>query len=143
VSAVKLIEARDAEAGPFRKAMLSLTCRDKTTGWLQYVHEVGAGAEGLPAGLRVIAGGRGFPLTRLGVAAQDGNRPRVENHGAELPLAALAEAAFVIETAQPSEGTADKAARGPVRLTVAAGPALGVLVRRCNSDVRQAGGAPR
>jgi hypothetical protein len=143
VSAVKLIEARDVEAGPFRTAMLSLSCRDKTTVRLQYVHEAGAGAESLPVGLRVIAGGRSFPLTHLGNIAQSGNRPRVENHGAELPLAALDEAAFVIETAQPSEGTADKAVRGPVRLAVAAGPALGALARRCNSDVRRAGGAPR
>ena len=137
VSAVKLIEARDVEAGPFRKAMLSLTCRDKTTVRLQYVHEVGAGAESLPPGLRVIAGGRSFPLMRLGGAAQGGNRPRVENHGAELPLAALDAAAFVIETNASSVQGPDSPAGPPVHLAVqAAAPALGALARHCSSGLR-------
>ena len=89
VSAVKLIEARDGRAAAFRKAMLSLTCRDATTVRLQYMHEAGAEDESEP-GLRVTAGERSFPLMRLGSAAQGGRRSaRVESHGAELPLAAL------------------------------------------------------
>jgi hypothetical protein len=137
LSAVKLIEARDVEAGAFRKAMLTLTCRDKTTVQLQYVHEIGAETESPPGELRVTAGGRSFPLTRLGSAAEGGNRSRVGNHGTELPLAALDEAAFVIETNAPSghgpDSRPDSPAGPSVYLAVeVASPALGALARRCS-----------
>jgi hypothetical protein len=139
VSAVKLIETRDGTGGTFRRAMLSLTCRDATTMRLQYLHQVGAEAESEPAALRVTAGSRSFPLMRLGSAAQgqDGDRGRVENHGAELPLAALDAASFVIETAATSGLAANSPAPPSTRLAVqGAAPALGALARRCGSGGR-------
>lgn len=133
VSAVKLVEARDGEAGPFRKAMLSLTCRDEATVRLQYVREVGDAMESGPATLRVSAGERSFPLMRLGSAAQEGDQPRIEKLGAELPLAALGAAAFVIETnASSAESEGDRPA---FHLAVqAATPALAALARHCGVD---------
>ena len=133
VSAVKLIEAREGEGGAFRTAMLSLTCRDTATVRLQYMHEIVAGDES-PPGLRVTAGGRSFPLALLGSAAQGADRPRVESHGAELPLAALDAAAFVIETNAASGRSFDGAAAPSVRLAVqGAAPALAALARRCGA----------
>jgi hypothetical protein len=135
VSAVKLIEARDGRA--FRRAMLSVTCRDTSTVRLQYMHEVGGETDGSPAALRVTAGGRSFPLRRIGSAAQDGNRTRVESHGADLPLATLDAAAFVIETSGSSDQSPDTSAALPIHVAVqGAAPALGALARRCGSGAR-------
>ncbi len=136
VSAVKLIETRDGAGGTFRRAMLSLTCRDATTVRLQYVHQVGADSETEAPALRVIAGSRSFPLTRVGSAAQGeaGDRRRVESLGAELPVAALEAATLVIETTSTSGQAADTPAAASSRLAVqGAAPALAALARRCGS----------
>jgi hypothetical protein len=133
VSVVKLIETRDGKGGAFRRAMLSLICRDATTVRLQYLHQVDADTEGEPTALRVTAGSRSFPLVRLGSTAQGGNR--VENHGAELPLAALDAATFVIEASATSGQATDTPEAANARLTVqAAAPALGALARRCAGE---------
>lgn len=136
VSAVKVIEARARAGGAFRTAMLSLTCRDTTTVRLQYMDEADDGSDSPPA-LRVTAAGRSFPLARLGSAAQGENRPRFEGHGAELPLAALDAAAFVIEANETSGQSADSPAAASVRLAVqGAAPALAALARRCMSGLQ-------
>jgi hypothetical protein len=133
---VKLVEARNAQAGAFRKAMLSLTCRDGSTVRLQYIREVGAEPESLAGGLRVRAGQRSFPLMRLASAVQGGDRPRVENYGAELPLAVLDTAAFVVDTdASSGPGSDSPSKPSPLLTAQAAGSALGALVRRCRADV--------
>jgi hypothetical protein len=137
--AVKLIETRDGTGGAFRRAMLSLTCRDATTMRLQYLHQVGAEAESERAALRVTAGSRSFPLVRLGSAAQGegGDKGRVENHGAELPLAALDAASLVIETMATTASAADTLTAPSVRLAVqGAAPAVAALARRCGSGAR-------
>jgi hypothetical protein len=135
-SAVKFIETRDGPGGAYRTAMLSLTCRDKTVARLQYVHQVGAESDGA-AGLRVAAGGRSFPLTRLAGAAQGDSRPRVERHAADLPLAALDAAAFVIEPNATSGQGADSPAASVGSLRVqAAAPVLAALARRCGAGGR-------
>jgi hypothetical protein len=136
VSAVKFIEARDGPGGAYRTAMLSLTCRDRTVARLQYVHQVGAESEST-AGLRVSAGGRSFPLIRLAGAAQGDSRPRIEKHAADLPLAALDAAAFVIEAnATSGQGADDPAASvGSLRVQAAA-PVLAALARRCGTGAR-------
>jgi hypothetical protein len=132
VSAVKLVEAR--EGAVFRKAVLSLTCRNTTTVRLQYVRETEA--ESLPR-LRLTAGGRSVPLAGLVSAVQGEDRLRVESHGAELPLAALDAAAFVIETSATSGQAADGPAAASVRVAVqGAAPALAALARRCTSAVK-------
>jgi hypothetical protein len=116
--------------------MLSLTCRDATTMRLQYLHQVGAEAGSEPAALRVTAGSRSFALVRLGSAAQGegGDKGRVENHGAELPLAALDAATLMIETTATSAPAADSP---PVPLAVqGAAPAVAALARRCGSAGR-------
>jgi hypothetical protein len=129
-SAVKLIEATDAEAGGFRTTMLSLSCRDKSTVRLQYAHEFDAGNERPSGALQVTTGGRSFPLMRLNAGARGDSRLTLEKHGAELPLSALDDATFVVESA--GQGGSD--AQRPVHLKVAtAGPALGALARRCRS----------
>ena len=132
-SAVKLIESKERDA--FRKAMLSLTCRDATAVRLQYVHEIDESATA--PGLRLTAGGRSFALARLGSAAQGANGPRFEAHGAEMPLAALEAAAFVIETNATSGQSPDSPAASSARLAVqGAAPALGALALRCGSGGR-------
>ena len=135
VGAVNQIETRDGKGGAVRRAMLSLTCRDATTVRLQYLHQIDAAIESGPTALRVTVGSRSFPLVRLGGAAQGGNR--VESHGAELPLAALDAATFVIEasasSAQATEGPDAVSARVAVQ---AAAPALTALARRCGSGAR-------
>jgi hypothetical protein len=134
VSAVKVIEAKDGNA--FRKAVLSLTCRDTTTVRLQYMREAGDGEESAP-GLRLIADGRSLPLTRHGSGAQGADRPRLENLGAELPLAALDAAAFVIETNATSGQSPGGSTTTPGHLAVpAAAPALTALARRCVSGMK-------
>jgi hypothetical protein len=133
MSAVKLVEAREGSA--FRRTMLSLTCRDATTVRLQYMREAGAADE--RPGLRVIAGERSFPLMRLASAAQHADDPRIASHGAELPLAALDAAAFVIEANATSGQSPDGPAAASVRVEVqAAAPALAALARRCASGIR-------
>jgi len=83
---------------------------------------------------RVTVGGRSYPLTRLGSAAQGDNGPRVENHGAELLFAALDAADFVIGTRAPSDQGPDSPAAPSARVTVqGVAPALGALARRCGS----------
>jgi hypothetical protein len=132
VSAVKLIEAREGSA--FRKTTLRLTCRDSTTVRLQYIRE--AGAEDDSPALRVIAGERSLPLMRLAGAAQRADDPRVEVRGAELPLAALDAAAFMIEANATSGQSPDDPAAS-VRVAVqAAAPPLAALARRCASGMR-------
>jgi hypothetical protein len=134
VSAVKAIEARDGAA--FRKAVLTLTCRDKTTVRLQYMHETGEAAESA-SGLRVTAGGRSVPLARLEGAAHGADRARLETLGAELPLAALGTAAFVIETDAAPGKSSDGAEAPSGRLAVqGAAPALAALTRRCASGAQ-------
>jgi hypothetical protein len=134
VSAIKAIEAREGEV--FRKAVLTLTCRDATTVRLQYMHETGDAAESAP-GLRVTAGGRSVPLARLDSAARGTDRPRLATLGAELPLAALGAAAFVIETNAPSGKSSDGAGAPSGRLVVqGAAPALAALARRCASGTQ-------
>ena len=59
-NAAKLIEARDEDAGLFRRALVSLVCRDQAMVRLQYVREVGA--ETPSAVFRLVAGGRSVPL---------------------------------------------------------------------------------
>jgi hypothetical protein len=133
MSAVKIIEARDAEAGVFRRSFVSLVCRDKTSVRLQYVRK--GDAEAAPRGFRLGVGGRSVPLTRLAAIAQ-GDRPPAERHYAELPLSALDETSFVIESDDSSGESPDSPARSPVRITVqAAAPVLGALARRCSSGV--------
>ena len=110
--------------------MLSLTCRDATTVRLQYLHQIGAATTSEPTALRVTAGSRSFPLVRLGSTAQAGNP--VETHGAELPLAVLDAATFVIEASASSGQATDNPEAAPARLAVqAAAPALAALARRC------------
>jgi hypothetical protein len=70
-----------------------------------------------------------LPLTRLGSVARGGHR--VESHGAELPLAALDAAAFVIaSSSQPADSPEADSAH---LLVQAATPALVTLARRCRS----------
>jgi hypothetical protein len=134
VSALKAIEARDGAA--FRKAAFILACRDAITVRLQYMHETGD-ADQSPPGLRVTAGERSVPLARLDSAALGADRPRLASDGAELPLAALDAAAFVIETHAISGQSPDGAAPPSVRLAVqGAAPALAALARRCTSGMR-------
>src|SRR5262249_26215354 len=133
---IKLVEARNPQAGAFRKAMLSLACHDGSTVRLQYIREVGAEPERLTGALRMRAGQRSFPLMRLASAAQGGDRPRVENYGAELPLAVLDAAAFVVEPDVSSGAGADSAPKpAPLLTAQAAGPALAALARLCRADV--------
>jgi hypothetical protein len=135
VSAVKVVEATDGHV--FRTATLNVTCRNAATVRLVYMHEVGGEADGAPAALRLTAGARSFPLKRLGSAAQDGNRPRFEGHGAELPLATLDAAAFVIESNTPSGESSDSPAAASARVAVeGAAPALAALARRCASGTQ-------
>jgi hypothetical protein len=134
VSAVKAIEAR--EGGAFRKAALSLTCRDATTVRLQYMHETPDAAES-PPGLRITAGARSVSLVRIEAATPGADRPRLKTLGAELPLAALDAAAFVIEPNATSGQDSDGAAPPSVRLSVqGAAPALAALARRCTSGLQ-------
>jgi hypothetical protein len=131
VSAVKLIETRDGTGSAFRRAMLTMTCRDARTVRLHYAHQVGAEAESEAAPLRMTAGTRSVPLVRLADAPPAENRPRVANHGAELPIAALDAAAFVIEVAATT-GQATGPATSPAGLAVqGAAPAVATLARRC------------
>jgi hypothetical protein len=133
VSALKAIEARDGAA--YRKAALVLTCRDATTVRLQYMHETRDGDESSP-GLRVTASERSVPLTRLDGAALGADRARLVSDGAELPLAALDAAAFVIETHAASGQSPYGAAPPPARLAVqGAAPPLAALARRCTSGM--------
>src|SRR5689334_831665 len=133
VSAVKAIEAKEGSA--FRKAALSLTCRDATTVRLQYMHEAAA-LESSP-GLRFTAGGRRLPLARLEDTARGADGPRLETLGAELPVAALDAAAFVIEPNATSGQDTDGATPPSGRLTVqGAAPALAALARRCASGTQ-------
>jgi hypothetical protein len=115
--------------------MLSLTCRDATTVRLQYLHQIGAATESEPTALRVTVGSRSFALVRLGDTAQGGDR--VENHGAELPLAALDAATFVIEASASSAQATESPEAASARVAVqAAAPALNALARRCGSGAR-------
>ena len=137
VSAVKVIETRDGTGGAFRRATLSLTCRDARTVRLRYVPQVGAEAESEPAALRVSAGARSFPLVRLADAAPGENRPRVANHGAEVPIASLDAEAFMIEVVATSGQAPNSpaATSGPL-VVQAAAPAVAALARRCGSGAR-------
>jgi hypothetical protein len=131
-SAVKLIEARDAEATAFHRELLSVICRDKTTARLQYARETGAATA--PGGFRLTAGGRSLALTRLADRAQSGNHSPLQRLYADLPLSALGDTAFVIEPNETSGQSTDGAARPSVRLTIqAAAPALAALAQRCGS----------
>jgi hypothetical protein len=134
VSAIKAIEAKDGSA--YRKAALSLTCRDATTVRLQYMHEA-ADAAASPPALRFTAGGRSVALARLEDSARGADHPRLETLGAELPLAALDAAAFVIEPNATSGQDADGATSPSGRLSVqGAAPALAALARRCASGTQ-------
>jgi hypothetical protein len=136
MAAVKLIEARDTAAAPFRKAMLTLTCRDRTVVRLRYVHEVGTGTDSASTELHVRVGGRSVPFVHL--APEWGvNSPRVESYETSVPLAALDEAAFVIEpNATSGQEDANPAGfAGSLRVHAAA-PTLAVLGRRCSSGAR-------
>ncbi len=136
LDAVKVVEARAGESGAFHAAMLTLTCRDARTVRLRYEHEIGGDDASASSALRLTAGERSFPLMRLGGLAQAPNgRPR-ESHGAELPLAALAASAFVIETAATSGQGPDAPAVASAGVAVqGAAPALVALARRCTSRV--------
>jgi hypothetical protein len=135
-SAVKLIEAKDVDAGAYRTTVLTLSCRNKAAVRLQYERAAGTGEESVPGELRVTAGGGSFPLTRVLGIAQSGNRLPREKYGTEIPLSALDDASFVIESVKSSGEMADSAAGPAVNLTVqASGPALGALARRCSSGI--------
>ena len=138
VSAIKLIETKDGNSGTFRRAMVSLTCRDAKTVGLHYVYQVGADADGGQAALRLIAGSRSFGLVRLGDGPQAANRPRVANHGAALPIAALDAEAFVIAAAATTgQAGPDGPAGSSAGLTVqGAAPAVAALARRCGTGGR-------
>jgi hypothetical protein len=125
-NAFKLVETRDGKGGAFRRSMLSFTCHDAKTVRLQYLHLVGADTESETAALSVTAGSRSFPLTRISSEARGARR--LENHGAELPLAALEAATFVIEA---SASSAQPEAASSRLIVQGAAPALGALARRC------------
>jgi hypothetical protein len=139
VSAVKLIQTRDGKGGSFRWSMLTLACRDARTVRLEYAHQAAAAAESEPAPLRLTAGARSFALVRLGVATQDqrGDRPRMESHGAELPIAALdAEALVIAAVATSGEAPGNPAAPSAALAVQGAAPAVAALARRCGSGGR-------
>jgi len=134
VSAVEVVETREGKGGTFRRAMLSLTCRNAKTVLMLYMHPVGAEAEGEPAALRMTAGMHSFPLVRLADTPPTENRPRIANHGAELPIAALDAEAFVIEAVTTSGQAAGSPAAASAGLAVqGAAPALAALARRCGA----------
>jgi len=135
VSATKIIEAKDVEAGVFRKTILRLSCRNSTTIRLQYGREVGAETAALRPRFRVTAGGSEFPLERGVPVTPADNRVPMEVHSADVPLSVLQETAFVIEAAERSDQQPKPAAAdaGFPKLTAqASGPALGMLLRRCS-----------
>ncbi|HEY2135286.1 MAG TPA: hypothetical protein VGH49_05325 [Xanthobacteraceae bacterium] len=133
-SAVKLIEAKDDEAGAFRTTVLRLSCQDTTSVRLQF--ERGSGTDGLPDGLLVTAAGRSFRLARRMSATPSDDRRPLEKLSAALPLAVLDDPAFVIAASEPSDQTPDSATGQPVHLTAqASAPVLGALARRCRSGL--------
>jgi hypothetical protein len=135
-SAIKIIEAKDVEAGAFRKTILRLSCLSPTTMRLQYGHEVGAEKASLPVQLRVAAGGNKFALGRGVTITQTDTRVPMVVHSADLPLSVLEDTAFVIEAAEPSDQQPKRAAvdAGFPKLTAqASGPALGIFLRRCSN----------
>ena len=151
-SAIKVIE--ESRAGTFRRDVLRLTCRNATTLRLQYGRDIGAGATISPVRLRVVAKAGSFLLGS--VVKTNGSHGPMEVRSVDLPLAALADATFIIEPAGPARsaepvvrlgnprGSAPAAdataavAQIPdlsiARVTVqSAGPGLGDLLRRCGN----------
>jgi hypothetical protein len=144
-SAVKVIEAKEPEAGAFRRTILRLTCRNPLTLRLQYGREVGAEKGSLPGRLRVTAGGSIFPLGRGVTVSQSDSRLPMVVYSADLPTSVLGDGGFVIEAAESSGPAPDPTATDSHSHKLTAqgvGPGLGELARRCNAPPTPDHGAP-
>jgi len=152
VSAIKIIEAKGSEAGPFRRTILRLACRTSLGLQFQYGHEVGAEKATLPPRLRVTAGEGHYPLGRAVTVGPSDNALPLEVRGAELPVTVLRDEALVVEAAAPA-GTATPTAGAGAQSTAAdagfakltaqnMGPGLGALARHCSSLPAPAPRAP-
>jgi hypothetical protein len=133
-SAMKVIEARDAGAGVFRKTVLRLACRNPGTIRLQIARELDADKASLTVPLRVRASGKDFPLP-LGVTiAQSGDKPPLEVRSADLPLSVLTDVAFIVEPAESSAPAPVAATRFAKLAAQTSGPSFVSLLRRCGND---------